>query len=93
MRVDKITKSLDSGDIVIGVFLLKKKGFDTVNHKIPLRKMFAYGIRGNIQKWFDSYHRSQFIMYDTIQSETRSIKCGGPQGSILRPITFYYLHE
>ena len=27
--VDKITKSLDSGDIVIGVFLDFKKAFDT----------------------------------------------------------------
>ena len=34
--------------------------------------MFPYGIRGNILKWFDSYltKRSQFIMYDNIQSET-----------------------
>ena len=44
--------------------------------------MFAYyGIRGNILKWFDSYitNISQFIMYDNIQSESRSIKCGASQ--------------
>ena len=88
--VDKITKSLDSGDIVIGVFLDLKKAFDTVNHKILFKKLFAYGIRGNILKWFESYlpNRSQFIMYDNIQSETRSIKCGVPQGSILGPLLF-----
>ena len=47
--------------------------------------MFAYGIRGNILKWFESYltNRSQFIMYDNVQSVTRTIKCGVPQGSIL----------
>ena len=52
--------------------------------------MFAYGIRGNILKWFDSYqtNRSQFIMNDNKQSETRSIKCGVPQGSILGPLLF-----
>ena len=52
--------------------------------------MFGYGIRGNILKWFDSYltNRSQFIMYDNIQSETRSIKCGVPQCSILGPLLF-----
>ena len=52
--------------------------------------MFAYGIRGKILKWFESYltNRSQFIMYDNIQSETRSIKCGIPQGSILGPLLF-----
>ena len=52
--------------------------------------MFAYGIRGNILKWVESYltNRSQFIMYDNIQSETRSINCGVPQGSILGPLLF-----
>ena len=34
--VDNITKSIDDGDIVIGVFL-DKKAFDTVNHKILLK--------------------------------------------------------
>ena len=31
---DKITSSLDSGDLIIGVFLDLKKTFDTVNHHI-----------------------------------------------------------
>ena len=35
--VDNITKSLDNGDIVIGVFLDLKKAFDTVNHKISVK--------------------------------------------------------
>ena len=33
-QVDKITKSLNTGDIVIGVFIDLKMAFDTVNHKI-----------------------------------------------------------
>ena len=35
--VDKITKFVDSGDIVIGVFLDLKKAFDTSNHKSLLK--------------------------------------------------------
>ena len=37
--VDKITSSLDSGDIIIGVFLFLKKAFDTVNHHILLKNL------------------------------------------------------
>ena len=44
--VNKITSSLDTGDLVIGVFLDLKKSFDTVDHKILVDKMHAYGIRG-----------------------------------------------
>ena len=40
--VDNITKSLDDGDIVIGVLL------DLKNHKILLKKLYHYGIRGNV---------------------------------------------
>ena len=37
MLVDKITRSLDAGDIVISVFLDLKKAFDTVDHHILLK--------------------------------------------------------
>ena len=46
--VEKITSSLDNGDLVIGVFLDLKKAFDTVDHQILLKKLYLYGIRGNI---------------------------------------------
>ena len=93
--VQNITQSLDSGDIVIGLFLDLKKAFDTVNHDILLRKLHAYGIRGNILKWFKSYltDRSQFVVLDEKSSDIRNIKCGVPQGSILGPLLFYHIHE
>ena len=43
--VNKITSSLDTGDLVIGMFLDLKKVFDTVDHKILHDKMHAYVIR------------------------------------------------
>ena len=48
--VNKITSCIDSGDLMIGAFLDLTKAFDTVNHTILVRKMYAYGIRGNIVK-------------------------------------------
>ena len=44
--VDKVTKAVDSGDIVIKLFIDLKKAFDTVSHSILLEKLYAYGIRG-----------------------------------------------
>ena len=38
--VEKITRSLDSRDIVIGIFLDLKKAFDTVYHRILIRKLY-----------------------------------------------------
>ena len=37
--VNKITQSLDSGDMVVGIFLDLKKALDTVNHKILVKKL------------------------------------------------------
>ena len=93
--VDKITSSLDSGDLIIGVFLDLKKAFDTVNHHILLKKHFCYGIRGCTLKWFESYltDRSQFVNYDGTQSEINSVKCGVPQGSILGPLFIIYMND
>ena len=67
-----------------------KKAFDTVNHDILLKKLYAYGIRGNILKWFQSYlqNRKQYIYLNKKKSDTKSIKCGVPQGSVLGPLLF-----
>ena len=66
--VDRMTSSLDSGDLVIGVFLDLKKAVDTVDHQILIKKLFSYGIRSNTLKWFQSYltDRSQYVTYDCI---------------------------
>ena len=53
--VNNIFNSLDSNNIVISIFLDLKKSFDTVDHKILLKKLYAYGIRGTTHRWFHSY--------------------------------------
>ena len=88
--VDNVTKSLDGSNIVISLFIDLKKAFDTVHHRILQRKLYAYGIRGILQKWFESYltDRSQYVIYDGVESEIRPVKCGVSQGSILDPLLF-----
>ena len=51
----QITKSWESDDIIIGVFLDLKKAFDTVPHDILIKKLHEYGIRGNALKLLKSY--------------------------------------
>ena len=53
--VEKVNNALDSGKILICVFLDLKKGFDTVDHCILLDKLYKYGIRGTLWNWFKSY--------------------------------------
>ena len=88
--VEKIRAVLTSGKFMISVFLDLKKAFDTVNHEILIKKLFAYGVRGNILNWFRSYldHRKQFVFLNNNKSQTKVITCGVPQGSVLGPLLF-----
>ena len=45
--VDRITNSLDKGDIVISIFLDLKKAFVTVDHPTLLNKLYEYGIHSS----------------------------------------------
>ena len=90
ISMDKITKSLENGEFVVGVFLDFSKAFDTVNHDILLQKQHHYGIRGSAMKWFQSYlsDRNQYVTYNGTESSKRAMKCGVPQGSIRGPLLF-----
>ena len=69
---NNITNSLDSNNIVIGVFLDLNKVFDRVDHTILLKKLYAYGIRGKAHTWLTSFliGRTQYVVYDGHKSST-----------------------
>ena len=73
-----------------GVFVDFQKAFDTVNHEILIKKLDHYGIRGTLNKWFESYlkNRKQHVSVLGFDSDNQAINHGVPQGSVLGPLLF-----
>ena len=72
--------NIDRG-MVNGVLLLDlKKAFDTVDHKILLKRLEFYGFEGITLHWFQSYlaDRQQVCCVNGVVSSTKTISCGVP---------------
>ena len=81
---------MNEGKVTGAIFLDLKKAFDTVSHKLILRKLNSYGITENSLQWFKSYleDRSQAVNINSTLSDFRHIDIEIPHGSILGPLLF-----
>ena len=79
------------------VFLDVKKAFDSINHEILLNKMRNFfGVSGNQLNLCQSYLNNgvQQCLVNGQLSNSKTITCGVPQGSILGPLLFLlYLND
>ena len=87
---DRALIKIDEKQLPIAIYMDLSKAFDTLDHKILLKKLSHYGISGNALRWFTSYltDRKQYVEIDTIASTQQMITTGVPQGSILGPLLF-----
>ena len=65
--MDEISKFLEKGEYVVGVFLDFSKAFDTVNHDILLQKLYHYGIRGGALNGFRAIKVTDINMWLTME--------------------------
>ena len=87
---ESIRCSVDNKEFGCGIFIDLKKAFDTVNHSILLLKLHHYGVRGKAYEWFQSNlsNRKQFVCVNGHESDSLTLTCGVPQGSVLGPLLF-----
>jgi len=85
-----VQEALDRHLHAVGIFLDLSKAYDVINHNRLLDKLGSYGIRGSVNKWFQSYltNRTQFVEISQMdsskytqhrfQSTSRAISYGVP---------------
>ena len=89
--VYNITEQMDTGKILLNIYMDLLKAFDSLDHSMLLSKLAYYGLGRDIcNNLLKSYltDRYQYIEYKGTRSPTRSIITGVPQGSILGPSCF-----
>ena len=93
--VGTIAKNMEEKKWTIGVFVDLSKAFDTLSHKILIRKLEKYGIRGNVLQWYKDYlsNRKMRVKCRTSNdtqtySSYQDLEYGTLQGSCLGPLLF-----
>ncbi len=82
---------MDKRNVNMLVLLDLSAAFDTIDHKILLKRLSERcGIKNTALSWFASYisNRTQSVQIGNSYSSKKQLKFGVPQGSVLGPILF-----
>ncbi|KAI8518922.1 hypothetical protein Bbelb_021790 [Branchiostoma belcheri] len=66
------------------------KAFDRVSHNIAICRLIELGLRPSLVRWISDFmtNRTQVVRYHGALSDSATVTCGFPQGTILGPLIF-----
>ena len=84
------TRFIDNGMAVDCIYLDFAKAFDKVPHCRLIKKLEAYGFKGELIRWLNDFltNRDQKVIINGISSETKGVTSRIPHGSVLGPKLF-----
>ena len=85
-----IYRLLDNKKLIAIASLDLSKAFDSISHKLILKKLAAFGIGRSTVYWIESYltRRIQTTKFKKYTSKEETVLSGIPQGSIIGPLLF-----
>ena len=89
-HMEEVLLSLEGKKNIDVVYLDFAKAFDKVDHRILLKKLHQFGIRGKLKTWIENFisNRYQQVLVEGKVSRKEKVVSGVPQGTVLGPLLF-----